>query len=380
MMNGMKPNKKVVAAGHICLDISPVFPDSCRGEVHKILIPGKLVNVGEAQVHIGGSVGNTGLAMAFFGADVRLMGKIGKDEFGEIAGHIVKSHGVKEGLIVSQDSHTSYTVVLSLPGQDRIFLHHPGANDTFSFDDLDLEAIRNASVFHFGYPPLMQRLYRSGGQELARIFEEVSALGVVTSLDLVAVDPTSEAGGVDWQSVLKKTLPCVDIFAPSVEELLFMLDRKKLNELEAKANGKDLNTVIDIEKDVKPLAETALQMGAKVVLIKCGEPGLYFRMADQDKIALMEEKLGFPLTDWARREGFEPSYVPERVLSATGAGDVTIAAFLTALLGEESLEACLQYATAAGACCVTEYDSLSGLKSFAEMRAKIDAGWQKRKS
>ena len=370
----------MVAAGHICLDISPVFPDSCRGEVHKILVPGKLVNVGEAQVHIGGSVGNAGLAMAFFGADVRLMGKIGRDEFGEIAGHIVKAHGVKEGLIVSEDSHTSYTVVLSLPGHDRIFLHHPGANDTFSFDDLDLEAIRNASVFHFGYPPLMQCLYRSGGQELARIFEEVSALGVVTSLDLVAVDPTSEAGGVDWQLVLKKTLPCVDIFAPSVEELLYMLDRKKLNELEAKANGKDLTTVIDIEKDVKPLAETALQMGAKVVLIKCGEPGLYFRMADQDKIALMEEKLGFPLTDWAGHEGFEPSYVPERVLSATGAGDVTIAAFLTALLDEESLEACLQYATAAGACCVTEYDSLSGLKSFAEMRAKMHAGWQKRKS
>ena len=37
----MKPNKKVVAAGHICLDISPVFPESCRGEVHKILVPGK---------------------------------------------------------------------------------------------------------------------------------------------------------------------------------------------------------------------------------------------------------------------------------------------------------------------------------------------------
>lgn len=364
--------------GHICLDISPAFPESCRGEVHKILTPGKLINVGEAQVHIGGSVGNAGLAMAFFGADVRLMGKIGRDEFGEIAAHIVKSHGIRQGLIVSEDSPTSYTVVLSLPGQDRIFLHNPGANDTFSFADLDLDAIREATLFHFGYPPLMRRLYEEDGQELVRIFKEVSALGVVTSLDLAAVDPTSEAGKVDWQEILRHTLPHVDVFAPSVEELLFMLEPGKLSELEARANGRDLTTVVDIKTDVKPLAEAALQLGAKVALIKCGEPGLYYRTADAEKIAIMEEKLGFALRGWAGREGFETSYMPEWVRSATGAGDACIAAFLTAMLDEYPFETCLQYAAAAGACCVTEYDSLSGLKSFAEMQAKIKSGWKKR--
>lgn len=34
--------KKVIAAGHICLDITPVFPESCKGRaVEELLVPGQ---------------------------------------------------------------------------------------------------------------------------------------------------------------------------------------------------------------------------------------------------------------------------------------------------------------------------------------------------
>lgn len=34
--------KKVIAAGHICLDITPVFPESCKGRVvEMLLVPGQ---------------------------------------------------------------------------------------------------------------------------------------------------------------------------------------------------------------------------------------------------------------------------------------------------------------------------------------------------
>ena len=32
--------KKVVVAGHICLDITPIFPETCRGDIHDIIVPG----------------------------------------------------------------------------------------------------------------------------------------------------------------------------------------------------------------------------------------------------------------------------------------------------------------------------------------------------
>jgi sugar/nucleoside kinase (ribokinase family) len=375
-----KSRKKVIVAGHICLDISPVFPESCQGEIGELFVPGKLINVGNAQVHIGGAVANMGLAMALFGTDVQLMGKVGSDEFGEIVTRIVKSHGISEGMIVSNQSHTSYSIVLALPGHDRIFLHYPGANDTFVFDDLDMDAIKQAQLFHFGYPPLMRHMYLDHGQELKKMFQTVSNAGVVTSLDLAAVDPKSPSGQVDWETILKETLPYVDIFVPSIEELLFMLERAKFGQLVKMAEGRDLTTIVNLERDIKPLAEKAIQMGAKIVMIKCGEPGIYFKIAGCEKIEEIENKLGFTLTGWSDREGFEKSYVPDCIVSATGAGDVTIAAFLSALLFEYSLENCLHYAAASGACCVSAYDSLSGLKSFAEIQKKIDAGWKKNQS
>ena len=83
--------------------------------------------------------------------------------------------------------------------------------------------------------------------------------------------------------------------------------------------------------------------------------------------------------DWADREGFEKSYVPEKILSGTGAGDTSIAAFLTAMLEGYPFERVLQLAAGTGASCVASYDALSGLKSFKELEEKIDAGWEKNK-
>ena len=70
--------------------------------------------------------------------------------------------------------------------------------------------------------------------------------------------------------------------------------------------------------------------------------------------------------------------MPERVLSGTGAGDTSIAAFLTAMLEGYTLEESMHLAAATGASCVAAYDALSGLKSFEVLQKKIGAGWAKR--
>ena len=64
-------------------------------------------------------------------------------------------------------------------------------------------------------------------------------------------------------------------------------------------------------------------------------------------------------------------------MSGTGAGDTSIGAFLTATLDGYSLEEALRLATATGASCVEAYDALGGLKSFDELKRKIEAGWKK---
>lgn len=369
--------KKVIVAGHICLDITPVFPEKKVSRLEEILLPGKLLNVEHADVHTGGSVANTGLAMKILGGDVTLMGKIGKDAFGSMILNILKKYNAQEGMIADKKESTSYSVVLAIPGIDRIFLHNPGANHTFCADDISDEKLQEAALFHFGYPPLMKAMYEKEGAELLKLFQKVKAAGVATSLDMAAVDESSEAGRVNWKAVLEKVMPYVDFFVPSVEELCYMLDGERFKEWQKRAKGQDITEILDIEKDVKPLADMCMDMGAKVLLIKCGAPGMYYRTADTEHLLGVGKKIGLDTQAWSGREGFEKSYVPDRILSGTGAGDTSIAAFLTAMLQGYPLEKAVQLAVATGASCVAAYDALSGLKSFEELEQKIAGGWRK---
>ena len=348
--------KKVIAAGHICLDITPVFPDAKTGRLEDVLSPGKLVEMKEADVHTGGSVANTGLAMKLLGADVTLMGEIGRDAFGEMVLNVLKQYQAESGMLVSDSLSTSYSVVLAVPGIDRIFLHNPGANNAFRSDDIPQEQLEDVSLFHFGYPPLMKAMYENGGMELQKLMKRMKDAGIATSMDMAMVDADSEAGKVDWEKILSRTLPFVDFFVPSVEELCFMLDRKRFAEWQQRAGGRDITEVLDVEADVRPLAERCMGLGAKILLVKCGAPGIYYRTAGREALQEIGGSLMLDLDQWPDREGFERSYVPERIVSGTGAGDTSIAAFLTAMLEGYSLEEALHLAAAAGASRVASYE------------------------
>ncbi len=369
--------KKVVVAGHICIDITPTVSSDHSGKMEDILSPGKLVTVGGADIHTGGAVANTGLAMKLLGADVSLAGKIGDDSFGGMVESIVREYGAEDGLIKRKGESTSYTIVIAVPGVDRIFLHHPGANDTFCADDLPDGSLKEAALLHFGYPPIMKRMYENNGDELVRIFDKAGKAGAATSLDLAAVDPNSDSGKADWEKILSRTLPLVDFFVPSAEELMYMLDRDMYRRVCEEAGKQDITGVLQPERDIMPLAERCIGMGARVVLIKCGALGMYYRTAGEDEIRKISGRLELDTGSWADRSGFEESYVPEKILSGTGAGDTSVAAFLTAMLNGFPPDKCIRYAAATGACCVAAYDALSGLLPFEELDKRIAAGWKK---
>ena len=364
--------KTIISAGHICLDITPVFPErSSAAAIGDLLVPGKLIEAGPADVHTGGSVANTGLALKLLGNNVRLMGKVGDDAFGAMVKRLLADHGAG-GLITDPDCSTSYSVVLAIPGIDRVFLHNPGANNTFSGSDIPEEALRDAALFHFGYPPLMRRMYENDGAELADLFERVKKQGIATSLDLAAVDPGTDAGRADWKKILSRVLPDVDFFVPSFEELCFMLDRKRYDRLAA--SGGDMTENLSIEEEVVPIADELIAMGCKVVLIKCGRSGMYYRTASGSGLKGIGH-LNLDPAAWADKSGLQPCFPADAVRSATGAGDTSIAAFLTAVMMGRGPERCAALAAAEGACCVTAYDALSGLRPIPELEARIDAGW-----
>lgn len=366
--------KKIIAAGHICIDITPVFTGDKRfSQVADLLEPGKLIHMGSADVHTGGSVANTGLALKILGADVQLMGKIGSDSFGSMIQEILSGYGAG-GLIVDRNSATSYSVVLAIPGIDRIFLHNPGANDTFESSDIPEEALEHAVLFHFGYPPLMKKIYENNGAELISIFGRMKQHGIATSLDLAAVDPSSDAGKADWEKILSGVLPHTDFFVPSFEELCYMLDRERYEALAS--IGGDMAANLNMETDVVPLARKCLDLGCRVVLIKCGMSGMYYCTAEEAALKQIGSRLELDAAAWAQKQGIQPCFRADQVLSGTGAGDTSIAAFLLAVLQGKSPDVCAALAAAEGACSVTAYDALSGLRPLEELEARIRSGWE----
>lgn len=368
--------KKAVVAGHICLDITPVFPKQSADKAGKALVPGSLIHMEGVDVHTGGAVANTGLAMKKLGGNVRLMGKVGKDAFGGIVKSILSEYDAGDALIETEDAETSYTVALAIPGIDRIFLHDPGANDTFCRKDLDMELIRDADLFHFGYPPLMKKMYENDGAAFLSLLRAVKETGVAVSLDLAAVDPASAAAAQDWRSILAAALPLVDFFVPSVEELCYMLDEERYSAWKKRAEGGDVTEILTME-DIRPLGSQVLEMGAAAVLIKCGAPGIYYKTGKGPALEALCKKLELPAEEWADQEGFEVSYKPDLVRSGTGAGDTSIAAFLISALRGKGLRAAVRMAAGAGACCVSAYDALSGIPSYEALEEKIEQGWEK---
>lgn len=358
-------NEKVICAGHVCIDITPVFDDQRTViNISDLLIPGKLINMHGVSVNTGGSVANTGLAMKILGNDVRLMGKIGGDVFGSMIRDIFAGYGAG-GLVVEKDARTSYSVVLAIPGMDRIFLHDPGANDSFSETDIPWDDLGGTKLFHFGYPPLMKRMYEDQGESLRFIFQKMKQNNIATSLDLAAIDPQSPAGQADWRQILEKTLPYVDFFLPSFEELCWILDRETWQELAD--SGKDMTDDLDMVKYAKPLAEQCIERGCGAVLIKCGVSGMYYKTASRERIAQIGKNLEIDREQWENREGIQPCIKAEVVRSATGSGDVAIAAFLTSMLRGKRPEECVRLAAAEGAASVTAYDALSGIKPLEEL-------------
>lgn len=359
-------NDAIIVAGHCCLDIIPSFASTADGELH----PGKLVDVGPALLAPGGTVSNVGLSLSRLGAPVRMVGKIGDDHFGRILLGFYRERdpALADGMIVTPGEITSYSVVISPPGSDRIFLHCSGANHTFSAADLLAQSFDGAAILHFGYPPLMRGMYRDGGADLTAIMREAQRRGLFTSLDMALPDPASEAGQVDWRALLRQVLPFVDAFLPSIEETLFMLDRARYDELRAQYGMSGVIEGVDAVL-LAHLSDELLAWGARIIGLKLGDQGFYLRTAqDFGGRSLLNPAA------WADRELLVPCF-QTAVAGTTGAGDATIAGLLTALLAGMAPEAAIRSAVAVGAYSVEQVDATSSVPRWDEAQGRLQTDW-----
>ncbi len=192
---------------------------------------------------------------------------------------------------------------------------------------------------------------------------KLSLIASKGSLDMAYPDPESPAGQADWRAILRNTLPFVDIFLPSLDEILFLLWRK---------TGLPPSPAL-----LEDVSAELLALGARLVVLKLGDRGLYLRVSAEPALQGLGRACPADLAAWAGFEAWLPCFEVE-VVGTTGAGDATIAGFLAALLRGLPPQQALQAALAVGACNVEAADAFSGLRSWEATLERIQAGWRQR--
>ncbi len=315
----------IAVAGHVCLDITPRLGSAAS------VTPGQLIEVGALTMTAGGSVANTGGALAALGSRVLPIATVGDDPVAQILREKLAELGLDaDGLVTVPGGSTSYSVVIESPGRDRTFWHHTGTNATF---DGSAVAPADVDIFHLGYPPLLPALVADRATPLHRLLDAARSAGATTSVDLAVVDPASPVGVLDWNAILEAIAPVTDVLTPSLDDLTSALGIAEPFSVEL----------------IDRLSRWLIGAGVGVVAISAGSHGLFVRTAGAERLAAGGSALGAVSREWADREVQWAPVAVETVATTNGAGDAASAGLLFALGAGADLELAGLLATAAAA-------------------------------
>lgn len=301
---------RVEVVGHLCVDLRPQIKTMA-------FRPGQLAEVGPLAVSLGGSVANTGYALATLGHRVDYAARVGADDLGAIAAEHLARSGLHGAPTTTQQAATSYSVVLEPDGADRAFWHHVGANALFD----GTEAAADADIVHVGYPSLLPALVAGHGKPLRRLLERIRRCGGVSSVDLAVVDPTDKR---DWAALLQQAMPLIDIVTPSADDLRSALHAPNLV----------ANELVDL----------LLDWGAGVAVVSDGAQGLWLGAASVARLRASGPVLSRLADTWGDHRTHQQSRRLRRRLTTNGAGDAATAGMLSGILCGESPDAALSRA------------------------------------
>ncbi len=151
----------------------------------------------------GGAPCNVLAMLCKLGKRTAFIGKVGDDMFGRTLRQVAEGAGIDmRALLVDGEARTTLAFVKTLPGGDRdfSFYRNPGADMTLSPDELPLELIENAKIFHFG---TLSMTHPGVREATVKAVGTVKASGAVISFDPnlrppLWKDPEDARAGIDW--------------------------------------------------------------------------------------------------------------------------------------------------------------------------------------
>ena len=255
----------VVAMGELLIDFTCVSTD---GEGYPTMA-----------AHPGGAPANFLAALAKFGTSAALLGKVGNDAFGKLLIGTLDQAGIgTSGIIMADDVFTTLAfVTLDETGNREFsFSRKPGADTCLSYDELNMELIDNAKVFHFGTLSLTD--------EPARTTTYKAVAYAKNAGKLITYDPNLRKPlWKDLEEAKKQLIwgmTMADVVKISDEEVEFLWG-------------------LGVEEGADYILKN---FGVKLVFVTCGADGCYFKNAVAS--------------------GKVPSLSNIKVVDTTGAGDI----------------------------------------------------------
>jgi sugar/nucleoside kinase (ribokinase family) len=122
---------------------------------------------------------------------------------------LLERDGVDTSLLLRREEvQTSASVLPIRPDGSRPAFHVVGANAAYGPDDVDWDAMGDATHLHLGGPEFM------GGEAAAQILGAARERGIVTSADILA---PGDMGVLEW---IAAALPHLDYLLPNDEQVL----------------------------------------------------------------------------------------------------------------------------------------------------------------
>jgi sugar/nucleoside kinase (ribokinase family) len=184
--------------------------DTFCGPLTTLPPQGALVLLDDMPVRAGGCAANVAIDLAKQGVSVDVAGCVGVDSAGDVLLNNLKIHGIAASNVTRvRKLGTSKTVILLVDGQDRRYIHVPGANQAFTVGHIAQDWLSKLRVFYLG------GLFALPGfdlDEFGSLLQYCRARQITTVVDVVVPQ------GVRGMSELKPLLPGIDVFIPNEDE------------------------------------------------------------------------------------------------------------------------------------------------------------------
>ena len=184
--------------------------DTFCGPMVALPAGGSVLVLDDMPVRTGGCAANVAIDLTKQGIAADVIGCVGRDGGADLLARTLGAHGVGCEKIVSVEEYpTSRTVILLIDGQDRRYLHVPGANRAFTTDHIPRDWLSRLKVFYLG------GLFALPGINLEKLMEVLQfcqTAKILTVVDVVV--PHSLCG----MTHLAPLLPFIDVFVPNEDE------------------------------------------------------------------------------------------------------------------------------------------------------------------